>query len=124
MTTDLSEKKERLWTLAASPTIWALHFLAAYGIAAVYCAKLPSASFEPARIAIVIVTALALGGVAVLGWRGWTRHRLVSAKLPHDDDSPLDRHRFLGFATALLSGMSAIAIGFEALAVFLVGSCR
>ena len=124
MTTHLSEKKESLWTLAASPTIWALHFVVAYGIASIYCAKLPSAPFAPARAAILILTALALGAVVFVGWRGWKRHRHGDSELPHDADTPEDRHRFLGFATVLLSGLSAIAIVFESLAVFFVGSCR
>ena len=120
---ELAEKKESLWALAAAPLIWAAHFVAAYGTAAVYCAKLPHVSFAPARVALAIMTGIALAAVALVGWRGWRRHRQGSGALPHDADSPEDRHRFLGFATALLSGLSALTILFEALAVAL-GSCR
>jgi hypothetical protein len=121
---DLTERKESLWALVAAPAIWAVHFLAAYAIGSVHCAKLPTASFATARAAIIVMTAIALVGVVVVGWGGWKRHRLGAAGEPHDQDTPLDRHRFLGFATALLAGLSAIAISFEALAVFLVGTCQ
>ena len=33
-----------------------------------------------------------------------------NATLPHDDDTPEDRHRFLGFAALLLSALSAVAV--------------
>jgi hypothetical protein len=122
----LPEKDENLWLLAASPAIWAGHFLLAYGTVAVWCAKFAGddASLAPARLALVAYTAVALLAVGWIGWRGYLRHRLGSASTPHEDDTPEDRHRFLGFATFLLSGLSAIAILFEALAVVFIGSCR
>jgi hypothetical protein len=126
MQADLPEKDETLWLLAASPTIWAAHFLLSYCTAAIWCAKLagPDGSLSRARAIIGVYTVLALAGVGIIGWRGWRRHRLAGSDLPHDDDSPEDRHRFLGFAAALLSGLSAVAILYEALAVVLIERCR
>jgi hypothetical protein len=120
------EKPAHLWALAASPSLWAAHFLLSYATAAVYCAKFAGsdASLAPARIAIAVYTVVALGGIAVVGWRGVQRHRTGAADVPHDDDSPEDRHRFLGLATALLSGLSAVATVYSALAAVFVGSCR
>jgi len=37
------EHRESLWMLAASPTIWAAHFLLCYATAAVWCAKVGGA---------------------------------------------------------------------------------
>ena len=125
MTALLPERNERLWLLAASPVVWGAHFLLCYATAAIWCAKASEgASFAAVRIAIATYTAFALAGIAVIGWGGWKRHRLGHAKLPHDFDSPEDRHRFLGFATLLLSGLSAVAVLYAALAAVFLGDCR
>jgi hypothetical protein len=126
MNTDLSEKRESLWRLVASPAIWALHFLLCYGTAAVWCAKyaLPDEPLTPVRIAIGVFTILALVPVALIGWAGYRRHRLPGGQRSHAADTPEDRHRFLGFATLLLSGLSSIAILYEALAAVFIRSCR
>jgi len=44
--------------------------------------------------------------------------------VPHDADTPEDRHRFLGFATLLLSGLSAVAVIYTALVVVVFRSCH
>lgn len=126
MTTELPEKEERLWVLALSPTLWAVHFLVSYATAAVWCAKVAGdgGSLFGARVAIAVYTALGLLGVFITGLRGFKRHRFAGSPLPHDADTPEDRHRFLGFATLLLSGLSAIAIVYSALAAVFVGSCH
>jgi len=123
---DLSEKRARLWIIAASPTIWAAHFLLSYGTAAIWCAKIAGAggSLSFARVAILVYTIIALSGIAWIGWRGYVRHTFAGSTLPHDFDSPADRHRFLGFATLLLSGLSAVAVLYAALAAVFIGSCR
>ena len=122
----LPERASYLVLLAASPTVWAAHFLLSYCTAAVWCAKLGSGgdSLGAAGIAIWIFTAVALIAIAAIGRHAWRRHRYGDAELPHDFGSPEDRHRFLGFACALLSGFSAVAVLYSALAVALVGSCR
>jgi hypothetical protein len=119
-TTQLPEANESLWLLVASPVIWAAHFLLCYGTAAVWCAKVAGYA---ARIAIVIYTVLALSAVSAIGWIGYRRHSFGIAELPHDDDTPEDRHRFLGFATALLSALSAVAILYEAFVVVFIDRC-
>jgi hypothetical protein len=126
MTRDLSEERETLWALAASPTIWAAHLLVSYCTAAVWCAKATraNASFVTVRIAIGIFTVVALLGIVLVGWRGFRHHRYGDSTLPHDFDSPADRHRFLGFASLLLSGLSAIAVLYEALPAAFIESCR
>jgi hypothetical protein len=44
--------------------------------------------------------------------------------LPHDHDTPADRHRFLGFATFLLGLLSALATIFTALVAIFFQDCR
>lgn len=121
----LAEKRESLWRLIVSPTIWAAHLMLAYVTGAIYCAKAGrGASLTSVRWAIAIYTVIALVGIAWNGWDGYRRHRHGAATLPHDDDTPADRHRFLGFATALLAALSAIAVVFAALVIVFVRSCR
>ena len=123
---DVAEENATLWILAASPTIWALHFLLCYITAAVWCAKFsaPAGSLWTVRVAIAGYTAVALAGIAMFGYKGLEAHRRGSATLPHDADSPEDRHRFVGYATLLLSGLSAIAVCYSALAAVFIRSCE
>lgn len=120
------EKPESLWLLTVSPIIWALHFLLCYVTAAIWCAKVVtrSASLDGVRTAVAIYTAVALVGILVTAWRGYLRHEHGTAAVPHDFDTPADRHRFIGFATLLLSGLSAVAVVYVALAVVFMETCR
>lgn len=126
MSADTTERNQSLWVLVASPAIWAAHFLLSYATAAIWCAKVapPAGSLGPARVAIAAFTVVGLAGIGFFGWRGYLRHRLHGSPPPHDRDTPEDRHRFLGFATMLLSGLSAIAVIYAALVVVFVRSCR
>jgi hypothetical protein len=121
----LPEHQEKLWVVAASPAIWALHFIAAYTTVALWCGRLGDPA-TPARVAIAIYTVVALAAVLWIGWRGYKRHSLRGkhADVPHDQDTPEDRHRFLGYTTLLLSGLSALAILYEALVIVMIRSCR
>lgn len=122
----LPESRESLWLLTVGPLLWFMHFLLSYATAAVWCGKLADrwAPLAGVRTVIAAYTLLALAGIAYAGWRGWRRHRYGAATLPHDDDTPEDRHRFLGFATFLLCGLSFIATVYVALAVVFIGSCQ
>jgi hypothetical protein len=120
-----AEKHQSLWLLTASPVIWAAHFMLCYGTASIWCAKVvgPGGSLTPIRIAVAGYTALAIVGICWIGWIGYSRHRLGRVKLPHDADTPEDRHRFLGFATLLLSLLSGVAVSFAALVAVFFGTC-
>ena len=122
----LHEKNESLWILTASPAIWALHFLACYITAAIWCAKVAGGAgpLGGARVAIVVYTVLALVGIGATAWRGFRRHSFGSATTPHDFDTPEDRHRFLGFATLLLSALSAVGTIYAALTIVFIGNCQ
>lgn len=121
------EEKENLWLLIVSPAIWAAHFLICYVTAAIWCAKAaagPQSSLAPVRWLIAGATLVALAGIALNGRSGLRRHRFQSESLPHDFDTPGDRHRFLGFATALLAGLSAVATVFVAAVALFFEDCR
>jgi hypothetical protein len=121
-----AEQHQSLWLLAASPIVWAAHFLLCYITAAIWCEKVvgPGVALMTVRVAIAAYTAVALAAIGIIGWIGYRRHSYGSADLPHDDDTPEDRHRFLGFATLLLSALSAVAVIYAALAAVFIGSCH
>ena len=125
MMSETAEKNQSLWLLTASPVIWAAHFLLSYGTASVWCAKVagPGGSLGGVRVAIAVYTVVALAGIGMIGWGGYRRHSHGDASVPHDDDTPEDRHRFLGFSTLLLSALSAVAVIYAALVVLFFRSC-
>ena len=120
-----AEKGWRLWLLAVSPSIWAAHFMLSYVTAAIWCGRIAGAgaSLDPVRVTIAVYTAVALAAIAIVGVIGYRAHRIGDANVPHDDDTPQDRHRFLGFSTLLLSGLSAVAVIYSALAAVFIESC-
>lgn len=124
--TRLAEQHQSFIILAASPLVWATHFMLCYVTAAVWCAKQdsPLVSLMTVRTAIAIYTVAALGAIAIIWWVGYRAHRLGQESAPHDDDSPADRHRFIGFATVLLSGLSAVAVVYAALVAVFIESCQ
>lgn len=116
------EQAESLWFLIASPVIWSAHFLLSYITAAIWCAKV-GGSLEEVRIAIAVYTVAALLGIGAVGWKGFRRHHMGTSTLPHDFDSAEDRHRFIGFASLLLSLLSGVATIYVALAAVFNESC-
>ena len=121
-----SEKHQSLWLLTASPSIWAVHFLLCYVTVSIWCAKVvgPGGSLATVRVAIVVYSVLALSGIGFIGWIGYCKHSFGDAELSHHADTPEDRHRFLGFATLLLSALSAVAVLYATLVAVFFGTCH
>lgn len=120
--THLPEHRESLWWLSLPPLIWLLHFLLAYATVAIACAK--GGELRAARWAIAAYTVVAVAGALATGWHGLKRHRLGWASVPHDFDTPEDRHRFIGFAQLLLSGLCLLGVLFVALPALFFETCR
>jgi hypothetical protein len=122
----IGERNAELWSLAAPPAIWAAHLLVSYATAAIWCAKIggPDGPLAAARVAMAVYSAVAILGIALVGRRAWRRHRLGGPGGSRHADSEADRHRFLGFATVLLSGLSVVAVLYAALAIVFLRSCR
>lgn len=120
------ESRQSLWLLVVSPLAWAAHFLLSYVTAAIWCAKSTStdASLDGVRVAIAVYTAVALGVIGFNGWGGLRRHRHGTDASTRRFDTPADRHRFLGFATLLLAGLSFVSTVFVALVVLFFEDCR
>jgi len=120
------EETESLWWLTVAPAAWVAHLLASYATVAVWCAKVTDrdGALGDARWMVAAYTAVAL---ALIGWvavHGFRRHRFGEGVRPHELDTPGDRHRFLGFATFLLAGVSAVATVYVSLVVVFIGSCQ
>jgi hypothetical protein len=116
---------EAIWTLFTAPVVWAAHFLFCYIAAAIHCAGAgPALSFAALRIGVAAATLLALAAIAlaaVLAWRQWG---FGTDDPPHDDPTRHDRLLFQGFATLLLSGLSFVAVLYQALPVIFLTDCR
>lgn len=116
-----------LRAMVAAPTIWAIHFLLCYVVAAVHCAKAaaPVADLGPVRIWVALVTVAALGGIAAIGVSALRRGGFERISLArHDADTIAARQRFLSYATLLLSGLSFVATVYVALPVLFTATCR
>lgn len=122
---ELPEHREGLWRLALGPATWFAHFLLCYTTAAVWCAKFlaPTDSLATVRLLVVVYTLLALATIATVGFGGWRRYHYGNGEPPYNEDTAEDRHRFLGFATLLLCGLSFVATLYVASTAVFIGSC-
>ena len=118
------ESQESLWWLTAAPLTWGLHFAGSYLSVSIWCGKIVGAdgSLGDLGIGLGVYTAIALAVIAFVAEHGLRRSR-VGQHESHDFDTPGSRSRFLGFATVLLAGVSAIATIYGAFALWFVGSC-
>jgi Kef-type K+ transport system membrane component KefB len=116
---------ETLWTLFTAPVVWALHFLACYVGAAIYCAKEDAVDFGfgLVRAGIGAVTAAALAMIVLSAFHAWRQWGFGTYDPPHDDPTRHDRRRFQGFATLLLSGLSFVAVIYTAMAALMISGC-
>jgi len=121
---EVSEDRQSLWAVAVPPTIWTVHFLMSYIGAALWCGGGGRGGSPGQRaIGFGVLTAAALIGIGVAGWRGWLKYQHGGAVPSHHRDTPEDRRRFLGLATALLAGLSGTALIYVALAVIMLRGC-
>jgi len=119
------ETEDTLWMLIVGPIIWAVHFLLCYITAAIWCAKVvaPVGSLGGARTAVGVYTVLALVGIGISIVKAYRQHTFGEATLPHDYDTAADRHRFIGYATLLLSSLSFVATAYVGAVAWFIGDC-
>ena len=121
----LPREVETLWTLFTAPVVWALHFMICYIVVAIYCEKavLWAIEFGTIRLALVGLTLLALAMIVLSAYLAWRQWGFGSGDPPHDQPTALDRRRFQGFATLLLSGLSFVAVIYVAIPLILIDGC-
>jgi hypothetical protein len=120
------ETRDTLWTLIATPTIWALHFLFCYCLAAIDCATNERIfdSIGGTRVVIAVVTLASLALIALIGFRAFREWRGNEGKFPHSEDTAEDRERFLEFSSLLLAALSFVAVFFVAMPALVFVDCR
>jgi hypothetical protein len=125
-TAEPPERTVYLVMLGGAPAIWMFHFLLSYATVAIWCGRVVGVAgpLGAARTAIAWYTVVALLGIALIGWSGYKRHGHGTETLPEDSDTPRARHRFLGFATLLLAGLSAMATVYVAASAMIMETCR
>lgn|SRR5690606_23899547 len=121
-----SPRPTRLWRLALSPSVWALHFLLCYITAAIYCAKFAGADggLTVVRVTIAVYTLVAAGVIGADAISAIGRLRRRGEAPPFDADTPEDRERFLAFSTLLLAGLSLVATLFSGIVAVFFENCR
>lgn len=122
---ELVLKRKSLWHLTISPAVWLVHFTLTYVGASVWCAKLGrEADLGKVRIFIAFITVFCLMPVIYQMIKGYRQHQTGLSDLPHDDDTPEDRERFLGISNFLISSLSALAILFIGFNAVIFRSCQ
>lgn len=124
---ELAEEQASLWRITLGPLIWALHFVASYAAAAVWCAKMPleGQGVDLLRWGIGIAALAALAGIAWVGWRSWRQWDYPDDyDYIHPNATNEDRHEFLGHAAFLLCIVSFIGVIYTTLPVIFAGTCR
>ena len=121
-----NQTRDTLWTLIATPTIWALHFLFCYVAAAYACAPNVRVfeTIEGTRTAIAGLTLVSLALIALIGFRAFREWRGREGKFPYSQDTANDRERFLEFSSLLLSSLSFVAVIFVAMPALVFVDCR
>lgn len=116
---------ESLWTLITAPVVWALHFLALYVGAAVYCAKRGELGFgfDLVRMGAAAATLAALGAILLAAFLAWRQWGFGTRDPPHAEPTDESRARFQGLATLLLSGLSFVAVLYTAMPILFVMEC-
>ncbi len=120
------QTRDNLWTLIATPTVWAVHFLICYLPAAVVCAR-AEGDFSPiagVRLTIAAATVVALVLIGASGTRAWREWRAGGGQTPHYRDTAADRERFLEFSTVLLAALSFVGVVFVGLPALVLVDCR
>ncbi|MDV6031260.1 MAG: transmembrane prediction [Phycisphaera sp. RhM] len=112
--------------MVAAPAVWAVHFLASYLTAAIFCTKFADSDRSAGEIqmAVMAYTVVAMVIIAGVGWSGRRRHRDSHDRSPHDGATTADLRRMIGQSTFLLSLLSAVATMFTALVFYFVGTCH
>lgn len=105
--------------------VWSIHFLFAYVLAAVWCAKFAGreGELQGVRIGVLLATIFSLIIVGREIFIGYKKHSFGDSEPPHNEGTPEDRERFLGLARLLISSLSLLAIIYTAYVAWFFRSC-
>ncbi|NKX29546.1 hypothetical protein HGE68_06600 [Rhodobacteraceae bacterium R_SAG6] len=120
---EFAEEQASLIKITVAPLIWALHFVACYGLIAVTCSK--GWDFGGIRSGLILFSVAALVGIAWTGWRAWCQWKPARDETVSERHGrSRDRHYFLGHAAFLLSIIAFIGVVFVSLPLVMIGGCQ
>ena len=99
--------------LFAGPLVWAIHFIAIYGLHGVACARPAAAGSAGAAAVAWTLAALGLASLVLLGL--WLR------RAPRSETE--ESRRFVRWTSRALGATAALAIAWETLALVFVAAC-
>lgn len=122
----MKQRISLLWLLFLPLTIWAIHFLAVYVVAAVSCAKAVDigAAILAVRWIAVAVTIVALGTIGATLWYGRRYRSGAAGQRSANAPGAWDQARFVWNVLLLISALSALAVIYVGSVTFFFGDCR
>lgn len=119
--------RDSLVGMITGPLVWTAHFLTCYVTIAVACAFGFGAGgpgeWGAVRMILLAVTGLALALIAVLillAWRRW----MQAGGFERPQDPTQARHQFMAVGGLLLCFLSALAVIYAAVPLFLLPTCQ
>ncbi|MBV8809837.1 MAG: hypothetical protein JO033_14275 [Acidobacteriaceae bacterium] len=107
-----------LWTgVLAGPIIWLFSFEANYALA-------PWACIFQAKLALYIVSIVALALAAASGLLAWRQWKQLGQEWPGDGGGALPRSRIMAIGGVLLSAMFFLVILAQAIPEVILGACQ
>jgi hypothetical protein len=109
----------RLTGMALPMVVWAVHFVFVYSVSGLACER----GWTHGSWLMLAASALAAVLLVALGWNAWRQWRVQPPPVSAAD--PLQRRRrFLAGLTLALSVLSALAVAFTTLPVFMLPPCE
>lgn len=116
--------RDSLIGMVGGPLVWTVHFLVVYVLTAVSCAFgfASAEALGPVSLVLIAVSAAALAAIGGLGMVARRRLRRLAGGPGRDPET--GRQRFMAFAALLLCVLSAIAVVYETIPVFVLPPCQ
>lgn len=115
-----------LWRVITPLIVWAAHFLFAYVLGAVHCAKAGrAADLAPVQLAVSIVTVVALViiGFVAAGLLRVHRRSVTDDDFEFEHNTPEERHRFLSHVALMNCLLSGAGVVYVTIPVFILETC-
>lgn len=114
--------RESLAGMIIAPLLWALHFVLVYGLVAIGCAF--GLDRVVMRIAVGILTVLALAGIVGVGVGNRQRWQAAKAEERESGEERPRPEHFLALNAVTLAGLFFIATVWVTMPVYLLPLCR
>ena len=107
-----------LWTgILTGPVVWLISFEINFAMA-------PWACVDQRKIALYVVSLIALIVSAGSGMLAWSQWKELGSELPGDGGGAIPRSRVMALSGMLLSGMFCLVIIAQAIPELMLGACE